>query len=123
MNRNALLSLVFAVIAAPAVAATPASYSRSQDGRKVFVAGAPAAGVAMRVGESASATIYSNLATKYKKGVYFSGVGDSLCGAGCEIPGESWIAGSFTPAANATAKVIRAAIGTITGPDNITLAI
>ena len=123
MNSTALLSLVFAAIAAPAFAAPQPSYTTSRDGRKVIVEGAPAAGVAMRIEESAATTIYSNLATKYKKGIYFSGEGATLCGPGCTIPGESWIAAGFTPTADATAMSIRAGVGIISGPDSITLAI
>jgi hypothetical protein len=70
----------------------------------------------------ASSIIFSNFASKYPKGVYFSGEGNSLCGTGC-LGGFAWAGAAFTPSASVTAMRVEAAVGYIAGTATFTLAI
>jgi hypothetical protein len=70
-----------------------------------------------------SATIYSNLASAYPDGLYFSGEGDTLCGPSCAIGEQIWVGTQFTPTSTATATEVDAATGYIEGTDEVVLNI
>jgi hypothetical protein len=111
-----LPAVLFSICATHAFAAAP-DVTYSADRSKVMVNGAgttkPAPAPAAT---AASLTIYSNLATLYKKGTYFSGTGNTLCGTAC-LSGYAYAATAFTPKANATAGKVVAAIGGIVGTE------
>jgi hypothetical protein len=71
----------------------------------------------------ASSVIYSNLASKYPKGVYLASSGYTLCGPSCEIGESISVAAAFTPAADVTAARVEAAVGFAAGTDSFTFAI
>ncbi len=108
---------LLATCATSSFAATP-DVTYSTDRSKVMVIGAGGAGtmkpVPARAAAAPATIIYSNLATLYKKGTYFSGTGNSLCGTAC-FSGYAYAATAFTPTANATAGKVVAAIGGIIG--------
>jgi len=117
--------VAFAVTAAASASAVAAEgISVSQDKHMVI---APAHGTTdmkpNKIHKAKAATIFSNLATAYPNGIYFSGEGATLCGPDCGIGESIAVAGGFTPTATATATEIDAAVGYIEGTDEITFSI
>jgi hypothetical protein len=71
--------------------------------------------------KSKAATIYSNLGTRYKNGMYYIGVGQSVFG---NSQGSQYVATGFTPASSATAVEVQVAVGNFEdGNDKFTLSI
>lgn len=60
--------------------------------------------------DSGLVTIFSNLATKYPKGVYWCCTGYNVMGPNSG-EGEQWMAAAFTPAANHTVTKIEVGVG------------
>lgn len=124
MKAFALTQMLAAALAVgPALAASGPQVTYSADGLRVMIGATTHGVLPAGVNEPASTVIYSNLATKYKKGVYFSGEGYTLCGTDCLGVGQAWAATAFTPAASATANVVDTGIGYIAGTSSITVAI
>jgi hypothetical protein len=125
MKLGTLLASAMAVaVSTAAVAASTPGVSLSLDKRTVTATSHGTTQVTPNfIRKPGSATIYSNLATKYPNGIYFSGEGDTLCGPDCALNESIEVGGAFTPTANATAKEVDAAVGYIEGTDSITLAI
>jgi hypothetical protein len=124
MIKKALFALGFAAVASTATyAAAPKDISLSQDKKLVLVAPHAGAKFTPAYQHPGKPAIYSNLATKYPKGLYFGGEGYTLCGPDCGIGESIAVGGGFTPSANATATEVDVAVGYIEGTDSITLAI
>jgi hypothetical protein len=125
MKLGTLLASAMAVaVSTAAVAASTPGVSVSLDKRTVIATPHGTTKITPNfIHTPASKTIYSNLATKYPNGIYFSGEGDTLCGPSCALGESIEVAGGFTPAASATATEVDAAVGYIEGTDSITLAI
>lgn len=123
MIKTMMMAASIAAFSLSAASAAPAGVSVSQD--KHIVIAAPHGGSAyVHVPHRAkSATIYSNLASAYPDGTYFSGEGDTVCGINCGLGESIAVAGGFTPAKAATASEVAVAVGYIQGTDEITLAI
>ncbi len=119
-----LASAMTAALSTAAVAATTPGISLSLDKKTVIAAPHGSQKFAPYIARKPkAATIYSNLATAYPDGLYFSGEGATLCGPTCAIGESISVGGGFTPTANATATSVDAAVGYIEGTDSITLAI
>jgi hypothetical protein len=114
-SATPLVALVTLCAASASFAAAPA-VTYSPDGRKVMTDGVTSQTTTLPTRHAASSIIYSNLATKYKKGVYFADSGWSLCGSGC-LQGYAYSATAFTPAANATAMKLEVGITSIVGTE------
>jgi len=121
MLKNTLLAAVFT---AATCASAFAGVTVSSDKRFVFAppGNSSRPTVHMHLPKKSN-TIYSNLATAYPNGLYFSGEGDTLCGPSCALGESIEIAGAFTPSANATVTSISAAIGYIEGTDAFDIAL
>jgi hypothetical protein len=123
MMQKAFFAVAISAIAAiSSVAFARDDIAFSQDGRLAFVA--PHAGPA-RAGhytkKPKSATIFSNLATAYPNGLYFSGEGETIYASGGS---SQFVAGGFTPTANATAVEVQVAVGEFgDGKSSYTLSI
>ena len=66
--------------------------------------------------------LYSNIATKYPKSLYYPYDGYTVAGPDT-IVGFSELGVAFTPAANATVSEIEAAVGNVEGPSSIVMSI
>jgi hypothetical protein len=121
MLKNTLLAAVFTAVTC---ASAFAGVTVSADKRTVF---APPGNTSRPVIHmhlpKKSKTIYSNLASAYPNGLYFSGEGDTLCGPTCALGESISVAGGFTPTAAASASSVSAAVGYIEGPNEFTIAI
>ncbi len=125
MTMKAILAAGFAAaIGTSAFAAAPKNLTLSADHSMVYTK-VHARGTVLPgfVHPPASSIIYSNLATKYPKGVYLASSGYTLCGPTCEIGESISVAGAFTPAATVTALRVEAAVGLAAGTDTFTFAI
>jgi hypothetical protein len=112
-----VVTLVAVCAASASFAAAPA-VTYSPDGRKVMTDDTTTSQtMTLPTRHPASSIIYSNLATKYKKGVYFADSGWSLCGNNCFPQGYAYSATAFTPTANATAMKLEVGITSIGGSE------
>jgi hypothetical protein len=104
--QNALFAAAISALAATSsVAFARNDISFSQNGRLAFAAPHTAtATVHKYVPKPKSKTIFSNLASAYPKGLYFPFGGHS-------IGNSQFVAGGFTPTANATAVEVQVAVG------------
>ncbi len=110
----------FAFTSSAALARNDISLSR--DGRQAFVTSHESTHFTPNfVRKSKSATIFSNLATDYPKGLYWSFQGATVGGA---APYTQFVAGGFTPTDNATATEVQVAVGNFgDGKSTYTLSI
>ena len=118
INKLVLPVALAAIGALSSAALARDDTSFSKDGRLAFAA--PHGSTAFMPNyarKQASATIFSNLATAYPKGLYFSGEGFTL---GPKV----FVAGGFTPKANAVAVSVQVAVGNFgDGRDAFTVSI
>jgi hypothetical protein len=118
---------LFAAALVAIIAASPGAFARndigfSQDGRLAFAAPHAATAAARHyVKKPESATIFSNLASAYPNGLYFSGEGETIYASGAD---SQFVAGGFTPTASATAVEVQVAVGEFgDGKSSYTLSI
>ena len=118
INKLVLPVALAAIGALSSAALARDDTSFSKDGRLAFAA--PHGSTAFMPNyarKQASATIFSNLATAYPKGLYFSGEGSTLLST-------QFVAGGFTPKANAVAVSVQVAVGNFgDGRDAFTVSI
>ena len=115
-------AIAMAVIGTSCAAFAKDGITFSPDMRTAYAApGSTGKGMVHYIRKPASATIFSNLASKYKKGLYFSGEGSTVYGS---ATGSQWVGSGFTPAASATAMEVDVAVGNFgDGHDQFELSI
>ncbi len=122
MTSKALLMALATLAGTSSAAIARNDIVFSKDGSRAFVTSHESTHFTPNfVKKSLGATIYSNLATAYPKGLYWAFEGSSLGGA---APYTQFVAGGFTPTANATAVEAQVAVGNFgDGKDMFTLSI
>jgi hypothetical protein len=114
MYKKTLLTLtVLALASLTAFAADKNGAYTSVDGLKTYTA--PVKVINPSVPAGKDPVIFSNLANKYPKGVYFCCEGGTIAGATSIIGEEIWDAVAFTPASNSHVKTLKFAISYVYG--------
>ncbi len=116
-HRAALLAAL-CLAAAPALAAT----THSADGRFTYAPPARHGTVAAAL-PAGTTVLFSNFATAYPNGLYFSGLGNTITGPGVPLNPGIASAAQFTVSKGGTASGVYAAIGLLSGNAMIDLAI
>src|SRR5437868_2821417 len=115
----ALAALAFAGSAASAAGVNGATLSKDKRTTSVAVGSGHYSPTALP-GKSA---IFSNVGTKYPKGLYFCCYGDTISGADSVVGAAYSVALQFTPASDIDAKEIDAGVAWVTGTNAVDLAI
>jgi len=116
----ALAALAFAGSAASAAGVTGATLSKDKRTTSVTAGSGHYAPPAVLPGKSA---IFSNVGTKYPKGLYFCCYGNTISGPDSVVGAAYSVALQFTPASDMTAKEIDAGVGWAAGTNAVDLAI
>ncbi len=122
MTKATVLAATAAALLATSSAALASNVSFSADKRVAFAAPHAAAGsTPYFIRKATSATIYSNLATAYPKGLYYTNTGSTVYASSTD---SQYVAVGFTPKVNATAVEVEAAVGNFgDGKDKFVLSI
>jgi hypothetical protein len=122
MQKALFAAAISALAATSSVAFARNDISFSQDGRLAFAAAHTGTTTVHKyVPRPKSKTIFSNLASAYPMGLYFPLVGHSIYSVGSN---SQFLAGGFTPTANATAVEVQVAVGELgDGHSSYTLSI
>src|SRR5882757_6115881 len=115
----ALAALAFAGSAASAAGVNGATLSKDKRTTSVAVGSGHYSPTALP-GKSA---IFSNVGTKYPKGLYFCCYGDTISGPNAGVGGTFSVALQFTPASDIDAKEVDAGVGWVQGVNAVDLAI
>jgi len=67
--------------------------------------------------------IFSNVGTKYPKGLYFCCYGNTIAGSTSELGSQNWVAMGFTPAADTTTKEVDVGVGWFAGTNQVTVGL
>jgi hypothetical protein len=73
--------------------------------------------------DAKSTAIFSNIGTKYPKGLYFCCYGNTISGPDAGLGGAYAVAVQFTPSSDIKAKEIDAGIGLAAGTNGVTLGV
>jgi len=118
-----VLSLTGAAAAGenPAVVPIPV---QGPNAKMMVLPGAPAqAPVSVNESRKGLVTIFSSLASKYPKGVYWCCTGYNVMGANSGS-GVQWMGGAFTPSANHTLTQVEVAVGySGQGPNGVVISV
>jgi len=66
---------------------------------------------------------FSNVGWKYPNGLYFCCYGNTISGSGSAVGQTFWLAASFSPAQDATAKEIDAGVGWVEGTNKVIITL
>ncbi len=111
MRTRIALMAIASLVATTSMALAQNDITSSRNGRLVYAA--PQASMKLspaHIGESQAATIYSNLAAAYPKGLFNSEIGTSVYGPGASGGRPQSVAATFTPSTSATAVAIKVAV-------------
>ncbi len=115
----ALAAVAFAASAASAAGVNGATLSKD----KRFTSVAGGSGHYAPTALPGKSAIFSNVGTKYPKGLYFCCYGDTISGPNSIVGAAYSVALQFTPASDMTAKEIDAGVGWAAGTNAVNLAI
>ena len=114
---------VLALAASTAFAAGDKTYSLSKDKAITSVTQASVHYAPPQLAPKKSSVIFSNIGTKYPKGLYFCCYGDTISGADAGVGGAFSAALQFTPSSDAKVKEIDASVGFVQGTNAVDLVL
>jgi hypothetical protein len=124
MIKSTVLGLALVAFACGgAFAAGGKSYSLSNDNRVTSVKQSSSHYVAPMLAPRKKDVIFSNIGSKYPKGLYFCCYGDTISGPSSPVGGPYSVALQFTPAEDAKMTEIDAGVGWVSGANAVTISL
>ena len=111
--KSLMVSLAVLIFSFTAVAEKRTAVIMSKDGRTVFAKNPSKVRIPYVDDDAGLTVIYSNLASKHPKGLYFALEGETINGPNGYLGTEQWDAVPFTPANSGTVTKIQVPIGYI----------